>query len=136
MRDIISSIIDKSIITDDDKNFVENILTYVPVTFLNTSTTNSINKLLINDDMYYKNLSYITNLTSLLFINDDIKKYIDSFINNYINTIKIIVDDKSNIFLDENLVDKILNKDDMFYYKVLFYMNITYNKQVKKYKGK
>ena len=136
MREIISSIIDKSIITDDDKNFVENILTYVPVTFLNTSTTNSINKLLINDDMYYKNLSYITNLTSLLFINDDIKKYIDGFINKYINTIKIIVDDKSNIFLDENLVDKILNKDDMFYYKVLFYMNITYNKQIKKYKGK
>jgi len=137
MYDSLITIIDRSIITDKNKDFIEKILNYNPATFLNNSTKTNINKLLMgSNDPTYSDMIYITSLTSKLFIDKDIKEYINNYIEIYINTITEITGDNVNIFLNNNIIEEIKRSDNMFYYKVLLYINITYTKQVKKYKGK
>lgn len=132
----INNIIKESIIYDNNVIFINTILNFIPVTFLNKETKDNIDKLLIGNDSEYKNLSYITSISSRLFIDNDIKTYINNYINMYINTIVSITSNNSNIFIDVNLKDNVKQNENMFYYKVLFYININYSEQVKKYKGK
>ena len=123
-------------ITDDlDVEFIKQIVSQNPVTFISLKTRPKIKSIINGKDNSYYNLHFVSRLTSILEHNEDVRQFIYEFVLNYLKAISSINSDSLGLFFNDDDVEFINDKNN-FYYVVLYFINLNFKNNIKKHKGK